>query len=221
MNTFIRNHQYNLIKKQAGMVQHAYTSVSDRRVAESVRLGACAAIAEAFPDATKEQLDLLGKLADLQTTEEIDKYLLSLEPYLESFPLLAPKEVSRLFPKVKKLKSPDFAAIDRRFLTYAGWTDIGTGRMFLVYELDGKPAGVEGRFTPAKKGVCFLCNRHQEVALFSAVSKVKPANASPDYYKAFGQYICSDSDACNRHIKDVTSLEKFFHLVLLDINVRA
>ncbi|MFF2888635.1 FusB/FusC family EF-G-binding protein [Paenibacillus sp. NPDC057967] len=214
MKPFIRNHQYNLIKKQAGMVQHANTSVSDRRVAESVRLGACAAVAEAFPDASKEQLDLLGKLADLRTTEEVDGYLLSLEPYLELFPQLSPKDASRLFPKVKKLKTPDFAAIDRRFLTYAGWTDIGTGRMFLVYDLDGKLAGVEGRFTQARKGVCFLCNRHQELALFSAVSKVKPANASPDYYKAFGQYICSDSEACNHHIKDVAALENFFHLVL-------
>ncbi|RJE89630.1 elongation factor G-binding protein [Paenibacillus sp. 1011MAR3C5] len=214
MNTFIRNHQYNLIKKQAGLVQHALTSVSDRRVSESVRLGACAAIAEAFPDASKEQLDLLGKLEDLRTSEEIDGYMLSLEPYLAPFPLISPKDAARLFPKVKKLKTPDFAAIDRRLLTYAGWTDIATGRMFLVYELDGKFAGIEGRFTPARKGVCFLCNRHQELALFSAVSKVKPANVSPDYYKAFGQYICSDSEACNHHIKDVTALENFFHLVL-------
>lgn len=59
-----------------------------------------------------------------------------------------------------------------------------------------------------------LCNRHQQVALFSAVTKSKPANASPDYYKAIGNYVCVNSDACNKHIMNVGTLEKFIGNVL-------
>lgn len=214
MNTFIRNHQYNLIKKQAGLVQHACATVSDQRVVESVRYSALTKILEAFPDASEPQRQLLDKLAGLHATEQFQHYLQSLEPYLTAFPQVTGKQIAKLFPKVKKMKTPELATLDCRYVTYLGWLDVGSGRMFIVYHLDGQLVGIEGRFTPAKKGVCFLCNRQEEVALFSAVSKVKPANASPDYYKAIGNYMCVNSDVCNKNIRDVAALEKYARLVL-------
>lgn len=164
---------------------------------------------------SEQQEQLLLSIASLQTPEDVQLYLKELKPYVEEFGQVTDNQLKKLFPKVKKLKTPDLAAVDRRFITYLGWTDIATNKMFLVYQLDNRLAGIEGRFTPThKKGVCFLCNRHEEVALFTAVTKFKPANASPDYYKAIGNYMCADSSACNRNITDVTVLEKFFREVL-------
>ncbi|MNI79884.1 Fibronectin-binding protein (FBP) [compost metagenome] len=84
-----------------------------------------------------------------------------------------------------------------------------------MYPLDGQIVGIEGKFTPMnKKGVCFLCNKHEELALFTAVSKSRPAHSSPDYYKAVGNYLCMDSQECNKNITDVTALERFIQDVL-------
>ncbi|REK77638.1 FusB/FusC family EF-G-binding protein [Paenibacillus paeoniae] len=214
MNTpFIRNHHYNLIIKQVELLQQACATVSDKRVVESVRYSAQSNILEALPNASELHQQLLNQLSGLHTAEQFQHYLQSLEPYRTGFPQVTGKQVAKLFPKVKKMKLPDLAAIDYRNVTYLGWLDVGTGRMFLIYHLDDQFVGLEGRFTPSRKGVCFLCNRHEELALFTAVTKVKPANASPDYYKAIGNYLCVDSEACNRNIRDVTVLENYVRAV--------
>ncbi|MGO4373349.1 FusB/FusC family EF-G-binding protein [Paenibacillus sp. 2TAB19] len=207
---FIRNHQYNLIKKLVGQLQHACNTVADRKVIEAVRQSTLMKISEAFPQATEQQKQMLDSVSAMQRTEQFQAYLQELEPYVESFVQATDQQVKKLFPKVKKLKTPDLAAIDLRKFTYLGWTDIASSRMYLVYELGDKLVGVEGRFTPTnKKSVCFVCNRHEEVALFTALTKSKPANASADYYKAIGNYLCVNSEACNRNITDKSALERF------------
>lgn len=212
---FIRNHQYNLVKKQVGILQHACNTVSDPKVVESVRFSAHSKILEAFPDATELQKQSLERISALNTKGDFQQYLHSLEPCLAEFERVTDNQLKKLFPKNKKLKVPDLASIDYRYVTYLGWTDIATNKLFIVYHLNGQLVGVEGRFTPMnKKSVCFLCNRHEEVALFSAIAKSKPAKASADYYKAIGNYMCVNSDACNKNITDVTSLEKFIHAVV-------
>ncbi|UHA75146.1 FusB/FusC family EF-G-binding protein [Paenibacillus sp. 481] len=212
---FIRNHQYNVVKKQADILHNACNTVADPKVVESVRLGAHDKIVEAFPDATALQKQALETILALKTAGDFQQYLRSLEPLLAEFTPVTDKQLKKLFPKNKKLKLPDLAAIDYRYVTYHGWTDIATNKLFIVYHLNGQLVGVEGRFTPVnKKVVCFLCNRHTEGALFSAITKSKPANASPDYYKAIGNYMCVNSDACNANITDVAPLEKFIHAVI-------
>lgn len=207
---FIRNHQYNLIKKQAGHLQRTCNTVSDPKVVESVRYGVQSNVLAAFPEATGHEKQLLEKIFTLRTPGDFQHYLQSLEPFLAGFAPVTDKQLKKLFPKNKKLKIPDLAAIDHRYVTYLGWTDIATNKMFLVYHVNGQLVGVEGRFTPAnKKTTCFLCNSLAEVALFSAITKSKPANASTDYYKAIGNYLCVNSDVCNKHITDVTTLEAF------------
>jgi len=207
---FIRNHHYNGIKKQANLLQHTLHTVSDPKVVEAVKYSAVAKIIEAIPDATEQQKRELEKIVTLKTADEFQRYLLELEPYLAEFAPVTEKQLHKLFPKNKKMKVPDLSAVDYRYVTYLGWTDIATNKLFLVYFLNGQHVGIEGRFTPLnKKSGCFLCNRHGEVALFSAIVKSRPAHASPDYYKAVGNYLCLDSDACNKHITDVAALERF------------
>lgn len=212
---FIRNHQYNLIKKQLGLLQRTCNTVADPKVVQSVRDGVQANVLEAFPEAAGEQRQYLERIYSLSAADEFQSYLSSLEPYLEEFPRITDNQLKKLFPKVKKLKTPNMAELDFRYITYLGWTDIAANKMFLAYQLDNRLVGIEGRFTPAhKKGVCFLCNRHEEVALFTAVTKSRPANASPDYYKAIGNYMCANSDACNQNMTSVEPLEKFFRAIL-------
>ncbi|MFC9775230.1 FusB/FusC family EF-G-binding protein [Paenibacillus chitinolyticus] len=211
---FIRNHQYNVIKKQSLLLQKTHETVSDPKVVESVKSSAPFKLLEAFPEADGLQKQLLEKISGLRTAEEFKHYPESLESYLAPFPALTAKQLAKLFPKNKKLKIPDLSEIDYRYVTYLGWTDIATNKLFLVYQLNGKLIGIEGRYTPANKGVCFLCNKHEEVALFTAVTKSRPAKASSDYYKAIGNYLCVDSTVCNQNITNVTALDKFVREVV-------
>jgi Elongation factor G-binding protein, N-terminal/FBP C-terminal treble-clef zinc-finger len=211
---FIRNHHYNLIKKQVGQLQHACNNGADPKVIEAVEFNALSHILDSFPETTDSQKHTLEQFVGLRKTEEFQQYMFSLEPYLEEFSQVTGKQITKLFPKNKKMKIRDLNAMDRRKISYLGWVDIATQKLFLVYHLNGQTVGVQGRYTPANKGVCFLCNGIRDVSLFSAITKSKPANASPDYYKAIGNYMCVDSHTCNQKITDVRVLEKFLQEVL-------
>ncbi|GKU76418.1 FusB/FusC family EF-G-binding protein [Paenibacillus sp. L3-i20] len=214
---FIRNHQYNLIKKLANQLQNTCNTVADRKVVEAVRHSVQTRILETFHDAMDVQKQMVEQVSTLTKAEEFQHYLNSLEQHVEMFKPVTEMQLKKLFPKVKKLKAPNLAAIDYRYVTYLGWNDIATNRKYIIYHLNDRLVGTEGRFTlVSKKSVCFLCNRHEEVALYTAVTKFKPANASPDYYKAIGNYVCVNSETCNKNITNVAALETFLHAVTGD-----
>ncbi|MFF2483828.1 FusB/FusC family EF-G-binding protein [Paenibacillus sp. NPDC058071] len=211
---FIRNHHYNFIKNQADSVLYALRTVGDPKIVESVRFSAQSKVAELFPDATDEQKTMLESIANLKTADDFQQYLQQLEPYRIEFSQITDKQIRRLFPKNKKLKLPDLTQIDFHQTTYLSWVDVSTNKMFFVYEMDGQFVGVEGRFTPTnKKSYCFVCNKYESLALFSAITKKRPANASSDYYKSVGNYLCISGHECNKNVTDVTSLEKFIESV--------
>ncbi|NOU94366.1 elongation factor G-binding protein [Paenibacillus sp. LMG 31456] len=212
---FIRNHQYNLIKNQADSVLHALRTVSDPKILESVRFSAQTKVAELFPEITDNQKTMLEPNSGLKTSDDFQKYLQALEPNLIEFPQITENQIRKLFPKNKKLKLPDLAQIDFRYVSFLSWTDISTNKMFIVYHLGGQFVGVEGRYTAInKKSYCFVCNRYEELALFSAISKKRPAHASSDYYKSVGNYLCMNGHECNKNMTDASSLEKFIHSVI-------
>lgn len=209
MEPFIKNHQYNYIKKQIDILQNATLTVADPKVMEAVRYGSEAKVIDVFPNATDIQKQLLGRISSLKA-EEFQDYLRSLLPYLVEFPQVTEKQIRKLFPKNKKLKAPDLVTIDYHKVTYLGWINISSNKLFIVYHLKGKAVGIEGRYTLVnKKNICALCHGYTDVALFSAISKSRAANVSSDYYKAVGHYICINSHECNSRITDVTALERF------------
>ncbi|AYB43161.1 FusB/FusC family EF-G-binding protein [Paenibacillus lautus] len=206
--TFIRNHQFNVIKKQSEFLLKTLRTVADRRVLETVRFSSVANIMDAFPSLTEDQKRMLGEVSTFERAEDFERYLNDLEPYLEPFPTITPKQIQKLFPKNKKLKLPDLTSVDFRYVTYLGWVDIASNRLFIVYPFEGRFIGIEGRITPTnKKGYCLFCNRHQELALFSV--KTKPSGASADNLSAISHYVCLESQGCNHSITDTTALEKF------------
>lgn len=211
---FIRNHQYNMVKKQLNFLQHTCQTVSDPRVVNSVRQSVATVMLELFADEEADGKPLWEKVSSLQSAADFKQYLLSLEPYLIPFPQVSNKQLSKLYPKNKKMVVPDLTESNWK-MTYLGWDDIASNKRFIVYPMDGELAGIEGKMTPVnKKGVCFLCHRHEETALFTAKSKVKPAGTPEDYYKAVGNYLCVNAQECNQHITDVTALEQFIHSIL-------
>lgn len=214
MNPFMLNHQYNRIAQQANILLSAVQTSSDRKVVEAAKASAVSKIIEACAGFDAEQMRLVERVADLKTTEEFQAYLNEMSEYTIPFPTLTENQIKGLFSKIKKLRMPDLAKIEGRPLTYLGWADPGTNRLFLIYSrLQNELVGIEGRMVPAnKKGVCAFCNRTGETALFSVVSKAKLSHL-PDYYKAVGQYICLDSDVCNSRITDLDALERFFESV--------
>lgn len=202
---FIRNHQYNFIKKQTKFVLHTLRTVADRRVLETVRYRAASNILEIFPSLTESQRQMLEQISTFEIEPEFQKYLDGLESFLEPYPPITLKQIQKQFSKIKKLKVPDLSNIDYRHMTYLSWIDIAANKLYIIYPYEGQFIGIEGRITPThKKGYCLFCNRHQELAYFCVKT-----NASPDNYSVVGQYVCIDNHACNQSITDTEALERF------------
>lgn len=205
---FIRNYQYNVIKKNANFLLKTLRTVADRKVLETVRYTTAKNIVDAFSDLSEEQQKMLEQVSTFETAEDFQTYLSALQSYLVPYPPITLKQIQKLFPKNKKLKVPDLGSIDFRYVTYLSWTDIATNKLFIVYPFEDRFVGIEGRITPThKKGYCMFCNRHHELAFFSV--KTKSSSASPDNYAAFGQYVCMDNTVCNQSITDTGPLERF------------
>ncbi|WLR49828.1 FusB/FusC family EF-G-binding protein [Bacillus tianshenii] len=206
MEPFIRNHHFNFIKQQVYQVLYQINSVKDPEIIEAVKLSAREKVFNMFPDMTIEQQALLRPIAKMRKEEEFSNYLDMLSIYRTKFPKLNTKKLQSLFPKVKKLKMPKLE-LDYKSLTYIGWKDYSSNTIYLVYEMDSELIGIEGKYTPIRqKNMCSLCNQYERVALVTAVNK---ETSSVDAYKAYGNYMCIDSDQCNRNIIDVTNLENF------------
>lgn len=209
MERFIQNHQFNAIKRHTETLQKTYNTIADRKVIDAVKYSAETHVKELFPVLMEEQKRLLEPLFERKSKIEYEEALRAVSDCVLPFPDVTEAGLKKLFPKVKKLKAPDLAAVDFAALTYLGWVDGGSSKLYIVYERAAKLVGVEARLTPTgSKGVCSLCSRHAEVGLVTAVSKAKSAN-NPDYYKAVGNYMCVDSTACNKQITDLSYLEKF------------
>ncbi|WP_413303523.1 FusB/FusC family EF-G-binding protein [Bacillus sp. 1P10SD] len=205
---FIRNEQYNFIKRQVDLIKDSYRKNSDPSVIKAVRELANAQILELFPQASKEQMEKLD-LSSMKTDAEFDQYAQELANYLIPFPNLTEQQVKKMFPKAKKLKVPNLLAIDFEKITYLSWTDISTNKKFIIYEHDEKLLGIDCKYSILNKdNICSFCNRFGQVAFISTITKAKKSN-NPDYYKAIGNYICLDSSECNKKITCVDYLTSF------------
>jgi hypothetical protein len=203
---FIKNEQLNFIKKQISNIKDSMNKSLPKTVLAAVMELAEAKIFELFPQATSDQQELLD-ISKWKTKDEYEQYIERLAKYVLPFPKITEQQLKKLFPKQKKLRLPDF--IDLHQLTYLSWTDGKSNRKFVIYELDGKLVGVEGKMTPTnKKNICSFCNSFGEVAYFSTITKdKKPKNA--DYYKAIGNLICTDSSECNKNMDNTAYLQEF------------
>ncbi|ANS73771.1 elongation factor G-binding protein [Paenibacillus yonginensis] len=213
LTPFMENHEFNLIKRLLGRLEYNIKTTADQKVISAIRHTTWTRVMEMFPAMTEEQKRFFDRIPTLNRAEEFHAYLSELESCVTAFPQVTEQQLKKLYPKIKKLKLPPLSELDFRFLTYIGWADISTNKLFIVYNLDGKMTGIEGRFTPTnKKGVCCLCNKHEEVAFVTAQTKAK--GPALDHFGRVGNYMCIDSAKCNQNITDVSQLERFMKDVL-------
>ncbi|MFS0824666.1 FusB/FusC family EF-G-binding protein [Bacillus sp. 1P02SD] len=206
---FIKNEQFNFITKQIDLINDSIKKNVPQNVLAAVIDLANAKILDLFPNVSLEQQEMLV-LSRLKTEKEYEQYIQHLSDYVLPFPKITEQQLKKMFPKQKKIKLPDLSNIDHNQWTYLSWNDLGYNKKFIVYELEGKMAGIECEFTPtSKKNLCSFCNSFGEVAYFSTVTKAKKSK-NPDYFKSIGNLICVDSSKCNKKITNVEYLSGFF-----------
>lgn len=210
IHPFIANHQMNLIKKQIEKLQYAIEHSSDNRVIEALKYSVETTILSSIGGLSDAHKQLLLSYEGLSNQEQFSQYLERLSLYTIAFPAITEQHLKKLFPKSKKLKAPSMEETNNPNLTYLGWRDIATNKYMIVYSSNNQFVGIEGNLSSVNKhNVCSICNTPgspEAIGYLSIVCK-PPAQASPDYYKAIGNYVCLDSAHCNRELTDLSYME--------------
>ncbi|MFC4410345.1 FusB/FusC family EF-G-binding protein [Chungangia koreensis] len=210
MEPFIRNDQYNFIKRQVQGLVNGHASSNDTNVLKALKSLTQEKVDQLFEELTVEQKQLLQPVIEIRNKEQADDFLLQLSPYRLPFKRVTEQTAKKLFPKVKKLKLPKLEGIDLTTVSYLGWNDSGTNRKYLIVETEGKLKGYFGHFKSSnKKGMCTICNTFGELGLFTAEIK----GSTMDAYIKRGNYICYDSTKCNENLTKVEKLQNFIHLI--------
>ncbi len=205
---FIKNEQFNFIRKQVAWIKDSTKQHLPPGVLASVYELSNEKISNCVTALTPEQKELMD-FSGLKTVEAYEQALEQLPNYLLSFPTISEQQLKKIFPKSKKLKLPDLSNIDLHRLTYLSWNDSRSNKKYILYELDSQLVGIECSFSPStKRNICSICHCHGEVTHFSTITKAKKVN-NPDYYKSIGNLICVNSTECNKNITDVSYLEEF------------
>lgn len=205
MNTFIRNDQYNFIKFQMRNLVRGHATVNDMNVLNALKSSSLDKVLNLFPHISNDQKALLSKMIEIEENIEAKHFLSELMPYVMPFQSVTDKSVKKLFPKVKKLKTPAFENMDFKNYSYLGWNDAGSRRKYVIAEYSGKLIGIQGTIRNSnQKGICKICNGLEEVGLF--MSRVK---SGKETYTERGNYICYDSEKCNQTLITLNNLNDF------------
>ncbi|GLY10832.1 FusB/FusC family EF-G-binding protein [Pseudobacillus badius] len=206
MEAFIRNDQYNLIKRQVKNLVNGHAAAQHEGVLKALKEMTEENVIEAFTSLTEEQRQLLSPVTEVENKEQGEKFLNGLKRYVIPFNKLSEQTLKKLFPKAKKLKLPDLESMDLREISYLAWNDQGSSKMYLVANHHQKLIGVQGTFKYAgKKGICTICHGYEEIGLFSAEVK----GADKGTFKKRGNYICRDSEKCNLTLTSLDKLHDF------------
>ncbi|WP_088006671.1 FusB/FusC family EF-G-binding protein [Indiicoccus explosivorum] len=206
MEPFIRNDQYNFIRRQAQKLVNGHSTVADQSVLKALESLVLEQVMSRFGKLTDEQKWLLDPIVNIQDKEEAERFMAHLKPYLIPFDELTDNTVKKLFPKAKKLKVPAMLKTDLREFSYIGWDDVGSQRRYLILQKDGRLVGVSGNFgSNSKKGICAFCHNYTETGLFLSETK----GSSQEAFVKRGNYICRDSRTCNRNLTTLERIEDF------------
>lgn len=134
MNQKIYPHQYHALHQQINDLINAYQSVNDLQTIQVYQALIFEKIDELFFDRPTEIEQLKSELLDKSLTKARAQRIL--EPIKElviPFEKPSAKQVEKAFRKVKKLKAPDFDALDLRDYSYIGFDDAGSQKKYLLY----------------------------------------------------------------------------------------
>ncbi|MBP3953238.1 FusB/FusC family EF-G-binding protein [Bacillus suaedae] len=205
MEPFIRSDQYNFIRYEIKKLVQAHVTSRDPDVLNALKASSFENINNLFLTLNEKQLLLMNEVIELKDEIQAEQLVKHLKSLVRPFTKTTEKTVTKLFPKAKKLKIPSFDEMDFRDFSYISWYDIRSERKYLIIELNGKLIGFQGTFRGNVKGICAICNRHEDVGLF--MTSVK---SGVDTYTNRGNYICKDSVKCNQNI---TTLDKLYDFI--------
>jgi hypothetical protein len=203
---FIRNDQYNFIKRQVQLLVNGHASVNDQHVIDALDSLSIEKVLDLFSDLTAEQKEVLQHIVEIVDREEAEIFLFNLASYIIPFSVPSEQRLKKLFPKVKKLKLPT-EGLDYQRMTYLSFDDIGSKRRYIITPSQKGMVGLSGTYEESTiKQFCSICNRLTNVHMFLTKTK----GEIPGTYTKKGNYICKDVDDCNHH---VWSLDKLFEFV--------
>ena len=211
MKPTITTYQYSYITQQVDDLVSAELSVNDAQIRAAVLAKILDRITPLLPtDEPVVTTFLKGLQTERLTRAKAAKLLDPLIPLVVSFPQLTPKQLEKLFRKVKKLKQPNWSEMQLHEMTYLGWNDGGNQKKYLVAPYEGRLIGIQGELAPQTvKGVCAICQTIGNVALFLSTTK----SSGLGTYTKKGNYICRDSAQCNRQLTDLQPLEDFLTVI--------
>ncbi|MFC6180759.1 FusB/FusC family EF-G-binding protein [Lactiplantibacillus daowaiensis] len=211
MQPTITAYEYSTITQQVNHLVSVNRSVNDRQVRAAILAQTLDCITPLLPSAAPAtEAFLTGLQVDWLTRADAAQLLETLVPMVVPFPQLTAKQLAKLFRKVKKLKQPTWADLKRYELTYLGWNDGGNQKKYLVAPYHDQLIGIQGELSPKTvKGVCAICQTIGNVALFMATTKASGLGT----YTKKGNYICRDSNQCNRQLTDPQALTDFLTVV--------
>ncbi|MFN3364947.1 MAG: FusB/FusC family EF-G-binding protein [Exiguobacterium mexicanum] len=210
---FIENHQFNFIREQVETIRDSRKKSLPSSVLQAVIDLANAKIAFLFPEATPARLAMLD-VSKLQTDEAYDRFIDELRPHVRSFPQVSVQQVKKMFPKQKKLRLPDRDDLNVNRISYMSWNDLRSNRKYILCEKNHQLIGIECKASAnTKRNICAFCNQLAEVSYCVTITKAKQAK-NPDYYKAIGTYICTDSASCNENMTNLDALMTFVETAL-------
>lgn len=202
----IQPYQFMKLKQLMMQQVNVYQSVNDHQTVATTQAKTAEAIKELLPTELTEKV-LAVILAKETNRTKVESFMETFKQYVEPFKEPSTKQVEKAFRKVKKLHLPDFASLDLRENTFLGWNDPGTQRKYLLYyDSDQHLQGLYGSLaTGSIKNICAICHKESNVAMFLATTKT----GGDGTYTKKGNYICTDSEACNHQLYSREEFDAF------------
>ncbi|BDR65614.1 hypothetical protein K144316041_27040 [Clostridium tetani] len=215
MKAFIKKHEYNYIKKCLRDLNSAFVGCIDAKVVEATKFYINNKILNLFTNLSEEEKNIVD-ITKITDSSHIDNYLYNLNEYVYGIPSITKEQISKLFKKEKKLKLPNLDEYNSKNV-YLGWIDESTNKLFIVYNMDGKPIGMVCKipsYNSNNMNMCTLCNRmgrRDEVAFVSSLCKIPRSKEGA--YKSIGFNVCLDSKQCNERLTSIKKLEEILKYV--------
>ncbi|KGR83880.1 FusB/FusC family EF-G-binding protein [Lysinibacillus odysseyi] len=206
---FLTVANYHLLEQQMNKILQALATTKDKDVILAVRGIVESEITAKLVLSTGET-ELVEQLFDVTDRVQGEAYLEQLKPYVIPFKAVTANTVKSLFKKEKKLKLPNLEEIDFQHICYLTWNDAGAHRKYVLIDKDEQFKAIKGTISnDTVKGICAICNRHAEVNLFTTSIKGRVVGT----FTSHSNYICVDSQKCNRHITDLEKTLAFFERI--------
>ncbi|MFJ5625048.1 FusB/FusC family EF-G-binding protein [Peribacillus loiseleuriae] len=206
MELFVRSDQYNFIKAQTQILINGHSTVNDIEVLHALKSIVQEKVLHLFMDISEEQRQILHPIINIEDNDKAEEFLSHVLPYVIPFKEVTEKTIKKLFPKAKKLKVPILENMNLYEISYLGWNDKGSNKKYIVAHHHNKLIGIQGTYKSInKKGICALCNHHEEIGMFLSEAK---GTASGTFIKR-GNYICENSQKCNQNIISLDKLNDF------------